>query len=295
MVNLDSLESKPNFMRKINLFMLVIALGVLFLSFSTSKLSKDRPEERLGWKLGAQAYTFRLFSFAEALDKLDSCNLGYVEAYPGQTIGAGSTEKMGYQLSSEGRRLVKKLLKEKGVTLHAFGVVGAQDAEEWDKVFAFAKDMGIQVINVEPSDAHLDIVSSLCDKYQIRAALHNHPEPSKYWNPEVVLKSLEGRSKLMGAAADVGHWMRSGLDPIACLKQLEGHIFHLHFKDLNEFGNKKAHDVHWGTGKLPLQGVIDELKRQKFKGMLSVEYEYNWENSKKDVCVSVANFRKLIK
>lgn len=281
-------------MKKISLFTLVVALGVLLLSFGHSKSSKDRPEERLGWKLGAQAYTFRLFSFAEALDKLDSCNLGYVEAFPGQPIGAGSTERMGYQLSTEGRLHVKKLLKDKGVTLYAFGVVGGKDAEEWDKVFAFAKDMGIKVLNVEPSDAHLDIVSSLCDKYQIKAALHNHPEPSKYWKPEVVLSALEGRSKLMGAAADVGHWMRSGLDPVTCLKQLEGHVFHLHFKDLNEFGNKNAHDVRWGTGKLPLRGVIDELKRQKFKGMLSAEYEYNWENSKEDVRQSVINFRKLI-
>lgn len=282
-------------MRKINLFAFFVAISILTLSCATNKSLQGNPEERLGWKLGAQAYTFRLFSFAQALDKLDSCDLRYVEAFPGQTIGAGSTEKMGYELSTEGRTLVRRLLKEKGITLHAFGVVGAKDAEEWEKVFVFAKDMGIKVLNVEPSDAHLDIVSSLCDKYKIKAALHNHPDPSKYWKPEVVLDALKGRSKYMGAAADVGHWMRSGLDPIACLKQLEGHIFHLHFKDLNEFGNKKAHDVHWGTGKLPLQGVIDELKRQKFKGMLSAEYEYNWENSKEDVCVSVANFRKLIK
>ncbi|WP_164109533.1 MULTISPECIES: sugar phosphate isomerase/epimerase family protein [Sphingobacterium] len=282
-------------MRKINLLAFFVAISILTLSCVTNKSLQGNPEERLGWKLGAQAYTFRLFSFAQALDKLDSCDLRYVEAFPGQTIGAGSTEKMGYELSIEGRTLVRRLLKDKGITLHAFGVVGAKDAEEWEKVFLFAKDMGVKVLNVEPSDAHLDIVSSLCDKYKIKAALHNHPDPSKYWKPEVVLDALKGRSKYMGAAADVGHWMRSGLDPVACLKQLEGHIFHLHFKDLNEFGNKKAHDVHWGTGKLPLQGVIDELKRQKFEGMISAEYEYNWANSKDDVRQSVINFRKLIK
>lgn len=281
-------------MRKLNLFVSTIAIVSLLLSCVANKPLQTKPEERLGWKLGAQAYTFRLFTFAQALDKLDSCNLQYVEAFPGQTIGAGNTEKMGYQLSLEGRRLVKKLLKEKGITLHAFGVVGAKNEEEWEKVFAFAKDMGIKVLNVEPSDAHLDIVSRLCDKYQIKAALHNHPEPSIYWKPEVVLNALKGRSSLMGAAADVGHWMRSGLDPVTCLKQLEGHIFHLHFKDLNAFGDKRAHDVHWGTGKLPLKDIIDELKRQKFDGMLSAEYEYNWENNKDDVRQSVVNFRKLV-
>lgn len=282
-------------MKKITLTVLVAFVSIFFLSCATGKLVHNNPEEKLGWKLGSQAYTFRLFTFAQALDKIDSCDLRYVEAFSGQTVGAGSTEKMGYQLSAEGRDLVRKLLKERGITLHAFGVVGAKDADEWEKVFAFAKDMGVKVLNVEPSDEHLDIVSKLCDKYQIKAALHNHPQPSKYWTPDVVLKSLEGRSKLMGAAGDVGHWMRSGLDPVACLKQLEGHVFHLHFKDLNAFGDKKAHDVHWGTGKLPIEGVLAELKRQKYNGMFSAEYEYNWENNKEDVRQSVINFRKLIK
>ncbi|WP_286650388.1 sugar phosphate isomerase/epimerase family protein [Sphingobacterium hotanense] len=252
------------------------------------------PEEKLGWKLGAQAYTFRMFSFADALNKIDSAGLRFVEAFPGQTIGAGSTEKMTYELSKEGRDLVKKLLKDKKITLHAYGVVGAKDAEEWDKVFAFAKDMGVKVINCEPKEEMLDVVSNLADKYDILVGIHNHPTPSIYWNPDVVLKALDGRSKRMGATADVGHWMRSGLNPIDCLKKLEGRIVHLHFKDLNEFGNKKAHDVPWGTGKLGLKEVQAELKRQNFKGMFSAEYEYNWENNMPEVKESAQNFRTAL-
>ncbi|GGH07940.1 sugar phosphate isomerase/epimerase [Sphingobacterium alkalisoli] len=274
--------------------LIVWSLTVLTSCSSTRDLSRANPEEKLGWKLGSQAYTFRLFTFAEALDKIDSCELRYVEAYPGQIIGAGSQEKMGYGLSESGRKLVKDLLKKKNITLYAFGVVGANTEEEWEKIFQFAKDMEVKVVNVEPAEEHLDIISRLCDKYDIKAALHNHPQPSKYWTPDVVLASLDGRSKRMGAAADVGHWMRSGLDPVACLKQLEGRVFHLHFKDLNTFGDKKAHDVHWGTGKLPLQEVVNELKRQKFSGMLSAEYEYNWQNNKDDVKQSATNLRAIL-
>lgn len=265
---------------------------------ATEKTEQDSsvtyPEEKLGWKLGAQAYTFRLYTFAEALDKIDSADLRYVEAFPGQTIGAGNEEKMGYTLSEEGRALVKKLLNDHNITLHAFGVTNGKDAEEWEQIFAFAKDMGIKVINCEPEKGHLDIVSALCDKYDVRASIHNHPEPTTYWKPEIVLAALEGRSPKMGATVDVGHWMRSGLDPVECLKKLEGKIVHSHFKDLNEFGKKDAHDVHWGTGKLPLQGVIDELKRQNFNGMLSAEYEYNWENNQGDVAESVRNLREML-
>lgn len=256
--------------------------------------AQQLPEEKLGWQLGSQAYTFRLFTFAEALTKINNAGLRYVEAFPGQVIGAGSDEKMGPGLSAEGRALVKKLLKDNNITLQAFGVTNGKDKQEWEQIFSFAKDMGIKVITCEPKVEHLDIVSDLCEKYNVKAALHNHPEPSYYWKPEVVLKALEGRSTRMGAAADVGHWMRSGLDPVDCLKKLDGKVFHSHFKDLNEFGNKKAHDVHWGTGKLPIKEVIQELRRQNFKGMLSAEYEYNWENNVNDVKQSVYNLRALL-
>lgn len=278
-----------------NVFSAILLCFLIVSGGLTSKvLGQEQPESKLGWQLGSQAYTFRLFTFAEALANIKNAGLNYVEAFPGQTIGAGSDEKMGPGLSAEGRKLVKRLLNENGITLQAFGVTNGKDEKDWEQIFSFAKEMGVKVITCEPKEEHLDIVSRLCDKYNVRAALHNHPEPSHYWKPEVVLKALEGRSEKMGAAADVGHWMRSGLDPVECLKKLDGKVIHSHFKDLNEFGNKKAHDVHWGTGKLPIREVVEELKRQNFKGMLSAEYEYNWENNTNDVKQSAKNLRELL-
>ena len=61
------------------------------------------------------------------------------------------------------------------------------------------------------------------------------------------MKVCKDRSKRIGACADTGHWLRSGLNPLECLKKLEGRIISLHFKDLNEKG-PSAHDVPWETG-----------------------------------------------
>ena len=97
-----------------------------------------------------------------------------------------------------------------------------------------------------------------------------------------MLAAIDGRSKLLGACADVGHWVRSGLDPVECLKKLEGRVICLHFKDLNE-KSPKAHDVPWGTGVSNAKGMMKELKRQKFKGAFCVEYEYHWENSSPEI------------
>src|SRR5690606_12726690 len=94
---------------------LIFVAGIAFLSCSSGTTSSTAqvedtlqdtlgyPEEHINWKLGAQAYTFRLFTFAEALDKIDSADLRFVEAFPGQTVGSGSEEKLTYTLSEEGR------------------------------------------------------------------------------------------------------------------------------------------------------------------------------------------------
>jgi len=41
----------------------------------------------------------------------------------------------------------------------------------------------------------------------------------------------------------------------------------------------EGHDVPYGTGVSDIPAVLKELKRQKFVGNLSVEYEYHWTNS----------------
>jgi len=258
-----------------------------------SNASTKNPEAKLGWELGAQAYTFRLFTFSEAIKKIDSCNLRYVEAYPGQKIGGGIEGTMRPDMDEAKRKAVLAKLKENNVKVVAFGVTAANSEAEWVKLFEFCKAMGIHTITSEPNEKDLQLVSDLCDKYQINVAIHNHPDPSHYWNPDVVLNAIKGKSKRLGACADIGHWVRSGLDPVECLKKLDGHVLHSHMKDLHEKG-KGGHDVHWGEGVSNIPAVIAELKRQNFKGAISAEYEYNWKSNSADVAASVVNFRNLV-
>lgn len=267
----------------------LIFAGILAGSTLTSTLSfaQEKAASKLGWKLGAQAYTFNRFTLAQALDKMDSCGIQYVECYNGQTIGDGVEGKFDWRMDAAKQAQVKALFKKKKKKLVAYGVLSPASEQEWVEVFNFAKAMGIQVITAEPKREHWDAISRLCDKYQIKVAIHDHPRPSHYWHPDSVLVAIEGRSKLMGACADIGHWVRSGMEPVDCIKKLKGHVLHLHFKDLNEKNNKEAHDVIWGNGVCNMPGVLAELKAQQFKGMFSVEYEYNWYNSVPDVQASV--------
>jgi len=248
-----------------------------------------------GWRLGTQAYTFRKFTFYEAVDKAASLGLDWIEAYPGQSLSKDRPDvKLHHTMAVQVREEVKLKLMQTGVTLVNYGVVRLPNEEtECRKVFDFAKDMGIETIVSEPKADAFDLVERLCKEYKIKVAIHNHPKPSRYWHPDRVLEVCKGRSKWIGACADTGHWMRSGVNPLEAIKKLEGRIISLHFKDLNEFGQRQAHDVVWGTGKANVEALLRELHRQGFKGVFSIEYEHNWENSVPEIQQCVDYFNKV--
>ncbi len=249
---------------------------------------------RENWKLGMQAYSFNRFTFYEAVDKTKSLGLHYIEAYPDQALSKEKPDvKFDHNLSSGQKQEVLQKLREAGVKLVNYGVVPLpNDEAQCRKVFNFAKEIGIETIVSEPPKEAFDLIEKLCEEYKINVAIHNHPKPSPYWNPDTVLEACRGRSTRIGACADTGHWMRSGIQPIEALQKLKGRIISLHFKDLNEFDNHEAHDVIWGTGAGNAGKILTELSRQNFKGVFSIEYEYNWDNSVPEIKKCVEFFKK---
>lgn len=245
------------------------------------------------WKLGVQAWTFHKTTFAEALDKIDSTGAKYIEGFPGQEIGSDIDGKLDYRtMDGDKKEAVKELLEEHDLEMVSYGVVVPETEDDWKQLFEFADVMGLDNIAAEPKEDHLSLISDLADEYGINVAIHNHPNPSHYWDPDILLSAIEGQSSRIGAAADVGHWQRSGLDPVESMKKLDGHIKEFHMKDLNKKNDESAHDVPWGTGVNDIEGIMKEMKRQNFKGYVFVEYEYNWGENVPDVKKSIEYFRK---
>ncbi|MBN1766463.1 MAG: DUF1080 domain-containing protein [Sedimentisphaerales bacterium] len=237
------------------------------------------------WRLATQLWTFHTYTFYEAVEKTAALGLDWVEAYPGQQLSKDNPdERFHHTMSGELRRQVKEKLNDLGLTVVNYGVVPLPNDEAQCRiVFDFAKDMGIETLVSEPPFDAFEMLDKLCQEYQINIAIHDHPNPSPYWNPDTVLKVCEGRSSRIGACADTGHWMRSGINPLEAIKKLKGRIISLHLKDLNEFGVMDAHDVIWGTGKADMDKILAELKNQNFTGVFSIEYEHNWESSMPEV------------
>jgi sugar phosphate isomerase/epimerase len=201
---------------------------------------------------------------------------------------------------------IQARMKAKGINLKFvnMGVVKpTTDEAESRKIFEGARRLGIDVLVAEPETHNkmeelgpvMDVCEKLAKEFNIKVAIHNHPGPKNfYWNPDTVLAAVKGRSPLLGVCADVGHYVRSGLDPVACLKKLEGRIIALHFKDLvkekDAKGKESFHDVPWGTGISNPKAMMAELKRQGFRGAFCIEYEYNWEKSVPEIAQCVKFF-----
>jgi ABC-type phosphate transport system substrate-binding protein/sugar phosphate isomerase/epimerase len=261
----------------------------------TGFLTQNNAAKQLGWQLTAQAWTFNKFTFAEALDKMKAAGINTIEMFPNQKIGGGIEGNTSFLMDATTRKKVLELIKSKNMKLVNYGVVNAKTKEEWTKIFEFAKDMGIETIVTEADASQLDFIEPMCEEYQIKIALHNHPKPSIYWDPEFAMKQVVNRNKYIGVCADLGHWLRSGLNPLESLKKYEGRIFDIHAKDLipSKEGFNGYHDVPWGTGISNFSGMMHELKRQGYRGTITVEYEFHFENSLEEVTESVEYFNRV--
>lgn len=277
-------------MKKLILLAFCISFGFIVRAQTTVDTSAA---DQLGWQLAVHSYTFQKFSIFDAIDKTKALGVKYM-SISGSVMLDGTNRIITVDLTDGQRAAIDRKLAADGFGHFVnIGVVQLPaDEAKCRKVFEFAKKWGIGTLVAEPPTNALDIVDMLCQEYHIKVAIHDHPRShSIYWNPDAVLAAIKGRSPWIGACADVGHWIRSGLDPLACLKKLEGHIFCLHFKDLNEYG-MNAHDVPWGTGVGKTRQLMEELKRQHFHGAFCVEYEYHWENSSPEIAQCVKFFNQ---
>jgi sugar phosphate isomerase/epimerase len=279
-------------MKKLFLF----AVGILFSVSTPAQVSTNdiSSADKLGWQLAVHSYTFQKFSIFDAIDKTAALGVKYMSI--SGTVLLDGTNRVGtVNLSDKDMEAIKARVLADGIhwPFVNIGVVQLPaDEAKCRKVFEFAKKWGIGILVSEPETNALDTVEKLCKEYNIKVAIHDHPKGhSIYWNPDFVLAAIKGRTPLMGACADVGHWMRSGLDPLECIKKLDGHIICLHFKDLNEMG-PDAHDVPWGTGVGRTKELMVELKRQHFHGAFCVEYEYHWDNSSPEIAQCVKFFNQ---
>lgn len=273
--------------------MLVFGLSC---SFDGLAQSKDKRTKNPDWKLGVALYTFSNMSFPEQLAYADSASLKYVEGFTFGKAGSELKDSVIMRLSPTGIKQLKQTVDKKGLKMESIYIIGGKKVADWKRDFELAKNFGVRYVTAEPPQNLWDSVDSLAGVYGIKVALHNHWKGNSiYWHPDSVLLALKGHPNF-GVCPDLGHYPKSGINPIDALKKLDGKIIGIHLKDIAEYNNPKIQDVPVGTGVVNFSAVFAELKKQNFKGNIMFERDTKEQpNNLKSLKQMVGYYNEILK
>lgn len=220
------------------------------------------------FRIGMQSYTLREFPLAKALDTMESLGIETVEFFDAHYPSASNDAAISTMNEQLGRHKLKVL--SHGV--HAF----TKDHEANKRLFDFARRAGIRNLTADPTEDAFDSLDKLVAEYNIRIAIHNHGPGARYDKITSVLTAIKDRHPNIGACADLGHYIRSGEDPVRAIQLFEGRLFGIHLKDFDA-PRGDAKGCLLGTGVLDLVGTFKALKKVNFPNdaCLAVEYEEN--------------------
>jgi len=223
------------------------------------------------WKLGVALWTFHDVNFPESLNRVDSVGLKYIEPNTFHSAGPELKDSMILLLSPAGIEKLKALIAQKGLICESMYIVGDSTLSSWVKQFDIAKKFGAKYVTTEPPLNMWDEIDSLAGAYGMKVAIHEHwKETSHYWDPDTTLLALQNHPNFR-VCADLGHWPKSGIDPLDAVKKLAGHIIGIHLKDIAAYNDITLKDVPVGTGVVKFPEIFAELKKQNFDGYIYIE------------------------
>jgi sugar phosphate isomerase/epimerase len=223
------------------------------------------------WKFGVALWTFHDVNFPDALNRVDSVGLKYIEPNTFHSAGPELKDSVIMRLSPAGLEKLKALIAQKGLICESMYIVGDSTLSSWVKQFDIAKQFGVKYVTTEPPLKMWDTIDSLAGAYGMKVAIHEHWKGfSHYWNPDTTLLALQNHPNFR-VCADLGHWPKSGIDPLEAVKKLAGHILGIHLKDIAAYNDVTLKDVVVGTGVVKFPEIFAELKKQNFDGYIYIE------------------------
>lgn len=239
-------------------------------------------------KISVQTYTFRNCTLEQTMAKLSSLGVKAMECYPEQLLSEKYPGvRVDASMGQEARAYLKNLMKETGVYMKSYGCIMSSPRDkkklemQISEICEFAKDMGVEQIQTEAKFSEIPVWIRHAKPLGLSVGVHHHAinaRNNQYYRPEVLL-DLANRFEIE-ILCDTGHWARSGLQPVPCLKMLKGKFkFGIHFKDLDKFGElENFKGVAYGTGVLDAKSMLAELDAQGFDGYFIIENEQIYDD-----------------
>lgn len=237
------------------------------------------------FKVGIASYSFRKMSLEDTIKALQRLNLHCISIKDFHLPLNSSTAE---------RQAAMQKLKDAGITAFSCGNITMQNDENNIKqAFQYAKDCNMPTIVCSPDPNSMPILDRMVKEYDIKLAIHNHgPEDKRFPSPYDVMKAVQGFDKRIGLCIDVGHTARAKVNPAEAILKCRERLYDLHFKDINST-EPDGSTIEAGRGVLDLPSIVRSLKKVRFDGMVSIEFE-GWENDPLPAVAETVGYAKAL-
>jgi inosose dehydratase len=266
----------------------LLALGVAPALQTSEVLASEtawEPKKPELFKLGIAGWTYYKMKLDPALDSMEKAGAHYL-CIKNFHLPYDATDAQIAEFHAK--------LKAKGVTGDAVGPVNMKTEAETDKMFEYAKRVGVKVMSAVPAFEVLPYVSKKAKEYDIKVAIHNHGYGDKmYPTLQSIYEKVKDLDVRVGMCHDIGYTKQLGFDPAAETIKYADRIHDVHLKDIDSEG-KDMKDTPVGRGIIDMPAFVKALRKIKYNGVVHLEYEKDPDDNLAGICESLGYFRGVI-
>ena len=241
----------------------VLAVGATSLYASSSM--PDSVENGLNtFSIGMAGYTFKEFTVEKTIEMM-------------KRIGVANLSLKDFHMpmnsNQEQINAIIGKFKSAGINVYTVGVVYMKTQESVDQAFEYAKMAGVKMIVGAPDYGLLTYVEKKIKTYDFKMAIHNHgPDNPLYPNATDIWNHIKDLDARIGICIDIGHTTRDGQDPSVDVLKYSQRIYDMHIKDVDK-ATKDGKTVEMGRGIINIPKVVETLRKIKYSGSCSLEFE----------------------
>ena len=262
----------------------VLAAGVssVYASSAISSLIETQPDS---FTIGMAGYSFLEFSVektVEMMKRIGVTNLSLKDFH----MPMNSTQD---QINAVLGKFVAA-----GINVYTVGVVYMKTAESVDQAFEYARMAGVKMIVGAPNYELLPYVEKKIKAYNFKMAIHNHgPDNPLYPNATDIWDHIKDLDPRIGICIDIGHTTRDGQDPSSDIEKYSKRIYDLHIKDVDK-ASKEGKTVEMGRGIINIPKVVATLRKIKYNGKCSLEFEKDMKDPLPGIAESIGYFKGVM-
>jgi len=268
----------------------------LFTASAQAQQSTTAGNPQDTFRLAIAGYTFNKFKLEPTLEMLKKVDVHYL-----------CIKDFHLPLKSTDEEIAAFQAKCKSFDVTGYGVgpIYMGSEEEVNNAFAYAKRVGVKTVVGVPfkmvdkkrvsSPELLQVVNRKVREYDMKYAIHNHgPDmPELFPTAESAIELIKDLDQRVGLCLDIGHQLRDGKDPVKAMLEFADRVHDIHIKNVTA-ATKQGRAIEMPRGAIDMPAFVRALRKVKYSGMCSLEFEKDMDNPIVGIAESIGYFRGLM-